>query len=287
MSLYFTLKRLNRFRKNFPIIPVLIVSSLAIIGIIGPYIAPHSPIAGSLKNSLRPPFWVEGGSKEFPLGTDKMGRDIFSRMLAGARTSLLVSVIAIFFAGFVGTSLGLISGYMGSWLDGAIMRLTDIALSLPLILLALMLAYVLGPGFWNVVLVLILVLWARYARQIRAEVLSIKSMDFVALAKISGCSPARIMIRHIFPNVAPTLLVLITLQVGWVILLEASLSFLGVGLAPPEPAWGLMVADGRDYIASAWWISMFPGLAIVITVLGFNFLGDWLRDRFDPKMQQL
>ena len=224
---------------------------------------------------------------EHLLGTDAFGRDTFSRLIYGARISLVVSLLAVFFAGSVGTAVGLIAGYFGGWVDVLLMRVVDVGLSIPLILMAIILVSVLGPSITNVILVILLLLWPRYARQIRAETLSIKQQPFVDLARVAGCSPIRIMWVHIFPNVIPSLLVLATLQVGWVIIMESSLSFLGVGIPPPQPAWGVMVADGRGLIATAWWISLWPGLAILLTVLSFNLLGDWLRDRLDPKLRQV
>ncbi|MBA7692402.1 Glutathione transport system permease protein GsiD [subsurface metagenome] len=230
---------------------------------------------------------MQGGSPEHLLGTDAFGRDTFSRLIYGARISLVVSLLAVFFAGSVGTAVGLIAGYFGGWVDVLLMRVVDVGLSIPLILMAIILVSVLGPSITNVILVILLLLWPRYARQIRAETLSIKQQPFVDLARVAGCSPIRIMWVHIFPNVIPSLLVLATLQVGWVIIMESSLSFLGVGIPPPQPAWGVMVADGRGLIATAWWISLWPGLAILLTVLSFNLLGDWLRDRLDPKLRQV
>ena len=187
----------------------------------------------------------------------------------------------------VGTLVGLIAGYFGGWIDAVLMRLVDSLLAFPLILMAILLAVVLGPSYGVVLFIVSLFLWPRYARQIRGETLSIKEQDFVAMARVTGDSPLRIMLVHIFPNVVPTLLVLATLQVGLVIILEASLSFLGVGLPPPTPSWGAVVAEGRAYVGSAWWISVFAGLAILITVLSMNLLGDWTRDRLDPKLRQV
>ncbi len=229
---------------------------------------------------------MEGGSIEYPLGTDKLGRDILSRMIYGARVSLAVSAVAIFVGGILGTGLGLISGYFGGRVDGVLMRLVDISLSLPTILLALVLVAAVGPSFGTVVTVLVVLLWARYARLVRGETLTIKERDFIARARVAGASHTRIMVKYLFPNVINSLIVLATLQVGYVILLESALSFLGAGLPRPTPAWGLMVADGRELIVSAWWVSMFPGLAIMLTVLALNLLGDWLRDHLDPKLEE-
>jgi peptide/nickel transport system permease protein len=254
---------------------------------LAPQVAPHDPLKGSLANRLKAPAWQEGGSLTYPLGTDKLGRDILSRIIYGARVSLVVSLVAILVGGTIGTGLGLISGYFGRWTDSLIMRLVDISLSLPTILLALVLVAAVGPSFGTVIVVLVVLLWARYARLVRAETLAIKERDFIARARVAGASHVRIMARYIFPNVVNSLVVLATLQVGYVILLESALSFLGAGLPRPTPAWGLMIADGRELIVTAWWVSMFPGLAIMLTVLALNLLGDWLRDHLDPKLRHV
>ena len=224
---------------------------------------------------------------EHILGIDKLGRDMLSRIIYGARVSLTVSLIAIFVGGIIGTVLGLISGYFGGRTDAVIMRLVDISLSIPTILLALVLVAAVGPSFGVVITVLIVLLWARYARLTRGETLSIKERDFIARARVAGASHTRIMFKYIFPNVVNSLIVLATLQVGYVILLESALSFLGAGLPRAEPAWGVMVADGRELIVTAWWVSMFPGVAIMLTVLSLNLIGDWLRDHLDPKLRNL
>lgn len=251
------------------------------------YLAPHSPTEGDISRKLIPPVWMERGQWDHPLGTDRFGRDVLSRIIHGSRISLLVSIIAIGVAGTFGTALGLISGYRGGVMDAILMRLTDIGLSLPTILIAVVMVAVSEPSFQNVVLVIALLLWPRFARTMRGETLSIKEQDFVALAIVAGRCTTWILTRHIFPNVVPTLLVVATLQVGYVILLEGTLSFLGVGVPPPSPAWGLMIADGRGFLATAWWISLFPGLAMLLTVLAVNLMGDWLRDSLDPKLRQM
>jgi peptide/nickel transport system permease protein len=236
---------------------------------------------------LAPPVWAEDGSWEHILGTDKLGRDILSRIIHGARVSLTVSVLAIFFGGLVGTALGLMAGYLGGWWDHIVMRLVDVKLSLQSILIALVLVAAIGPGFHTVIIVIALLLWTRYARLVRGETLALKSQDFVARSRVAGASRFRIITRHIFPNVVNTIIVLATLEVGQDIFLEATLSFLGVGIPRPIPASGLMVADGRDLVVTAWWVAFFPGLAILLTVLSMNLLGDWLRDRLDPKLRNV
>src|SRR5437773_4059187 len=274
--------------RRFPgVAMVILVFLLVIPGFFAEWIAPHDPIKGSLSARLKPPMWEKGGTSTYPLGTDKVGRDILSRIIYGARVSLRVSLEAIGVSGVIGTTLGLIAGYFGGRMDAFIMRLVDISFGLPLILVALVFVAALGPSFATMNLVITVNLWSRYARQVRGEILSIKQRDFVARARVAGASHMRIMFRYLLPNVVNTLIVLATLQVGFVILLESSLSFLGAGIPRPTPAWGLMVADGRELIVTAWWVSMFPGLAIMLTVLSLNLLGDWLRDHLDPKLRHV
>jgi len=230
----------------------------------------------------------EGGSTDFLLGTDHLGRDVFSRVIFGARISLVVALVTLGVGGTVGVALGLAAGWYGGWIDEISMRLVDIKLSIPLILIALVLVISLGQSFMLIVGVLAIWIWPRFARQIRAEVLQLKNMDYVALAKVSGASTMRILFIHIFPGTINTLIVVATLQVGIVILLESTLSFLGAGVPPPTPAWGSMVADGRDKLGGGfWWISTFPGVAIMVTVMSLNLFGDWLRDTLDPKLRQM
>ncbi len=274
--------------RQFPAIPLFILVFLLVLpGLFAPYLAPHNPIRGSLRERLKPPVWVQGGTITHPLGTDKVGRDILSRIIYGARISLAVSLVAILVSGVIGTALGLMAGYFGGRLDALIMRLVDISLGLPVILLALVFVAAIGASFITVVVVTTVLLWARYARQVRGETLSIRERDFIARARVAGASHFRIMLRYIFPNIINTLTVLATLQIGAVILLESALSFLGAGIPRPTPTWGSMIADGRDLIVVAWWIAMFPGLAIMLTVLSLNLLGDWLRDRLDPKLRNI
>lgn len=229
----------------------------------------------------------EGGLLEYPLGTDRLGRDILSRVMLGTRISLSIAAMALAFGGIVGVVLGMIAGYRGGWVDVVIMRLADSFLAFPSVLIALVLAVTIGARMELVALVLGLVLWARFARLIRGEVLTWKERDFVALARVSGATGRYIMIRHLLPNVANSLVVLATLQVGWAIVVEASLTFLGAGVPPPTPTWGGMVAEGLDFIESAWWISLMPGIAILLVVFAFNVLGDWLRDKLDPQLRSV
>ena len=280
-------RRVRRRLRRYPLIPAFVLLVLLIFpAITADWLAPHDPVHGSVKDRRQPPVFF-GGTWKYPLGTDRIGRDILSRIMYGARVSLSISLVGIFVGGIIGATLGMLAGYFGGWIDTVIMRLVDISLALPAILLALVLAAATGPSFQTIIVVVAFVLWALYARQVRGEVLSIRERDFVARARVAGATRLRIMARHILPNVANTIIVLATLQVGSVIILEAALSFLGLGIPRPTPAWGIMVADGRQLIVSAWWISFFPGLAITLTVFSLNLLGDWLRDRLDPKLKQV
>lgn len=270
-----------------PVIPMIIIAVVIISALLGPFLTTKSPRVGSLANKLKPPMWMEGGDLNHPLGADQLGRDMLSRIIYGARISMVVAILAVCFAGTIGTLIGVISGYFGGPVDSFLMRITDIALSIPLILLAIVLVAAIGPSLNNMILVIVLLLWPYYARQVRGESLSLKNMDFVLLARVAGCSNIVIMWRHILPNVLPTVLILATLQAANVILLEAALSFLGVGIPPPTPAWGLMVGEGRVFLATAWWLSVWPGIAILLTVLSINLLGDWLRDWLDPKLRHV
>jgi len=269
------------------IIPVTILSLLILSAIFAPWLAPHDPINIVMQDKLLPPFFLKGGSMKYPLGTDQLGRCILSRAIFGARISLAVSLVVIVITAGVGTILGIIAGYLGGKVESFLMRVTDISMAFPSLLLALLMAVTIGPGFWTVVLALSILGWAPYARLIRGETLKLRSADFVAQAQIIGCSPLRIMVKHIFPNVVNSLIVMATMAVGMLILAEAGLSFLGVGIPPPHPTWGYMVNEGRSFIDSAWWISTIPGILIGFVVLSGNFLGDWLRDKLDPKLRQI
>ena len=273
--------------RRLPLASFAIIGAMVFVAVFAPWLTPHSPIDQSLPNKLLPPFWEEGGSSEYLLGTDIFGRDLLTRLFYGARVSLIVTALALTVGGGVGLVLGIVSGYVGGKLDAFLMRVVDAAFAFPTILFALLLAVTMGQGMDTLVIALSLFLWAGFARVIRGEVLAIKQRDFVALARVHGSSPARIMFVHILPNVLNTFMVLLTLNVGVIIVAEASLSFLGAGVPPPTPSWGLMVAEGRGKITSAWWLSLIPGIAITLVVLSFNLFGDWLRDRLDPKLRQL
>jgi peptide/nickel transport system permease protein len=273
--------------RRLPVVPSVILLAFVLVAIFANVLSPADPYAQSLRARFTPPLWEEGGSWKHPLGTDRLGRDLLSRIIFGARVSLAAGVLTVLLAGFIGAAVGLIAGYYRGRVDATLMRVTDATLSFPVILLALILAVTVGPSFLNVVIAIAVILWARYARVIRGEVLTLMERDFIAQARLAGCSAFRIITRHLFPNTLNTLMVLLTLQVGYVIIVEASLSFLGAGIPPPTPAWGSMIAEGRDFITSAWWVSFFPGLAILLIVLGCNLFGDWLRDTLDPKLRQL
>lgn len=273
--------------RALPLVPIILLLIVFIIpAFFADFIAPHDPYVPNLRARLQPPVFF-GGTWEYALGTDRLGRDILSRILHGAWYVLAVSMIGIAVGVVVGTTLGLIAGYARGWFDGLVMRLVDISLALPAMLLALALAAAIGASFLSVVIVVGFALWAYFARQVRAEVLLLRNSDFVARSQVAGSSHLRILFRHILPNVMNTIVVLATLQVGIAIMLDASLSFLGIGIPRPTPTWGLLVSDGRDFIATDWWISFFPGLAILLTVMSANMLGDWLRVQLDPRQRQI
>ena len=274
-------------RRRPPVVSIGIVAAFVLVALLAPLLSPADPYEQSLRLRFRPPVWEERGSWAHPLGTDRLGRDLLTRIMWGSRVSLAVGALAVLLASTLGAAVGLVAGYYGGRVDTTLMRITDATLSFPVILLALILAVTVGPSFTNVVIAIAVILWARYARVIRGQVLTLMTLDFIAQARIAGAGAWRIITRHLLPNTLNTLLVLITLQVGYVIIVEASLSFLGAGIPPPTPAWGSMIAEGRDFVTSAWWASFFPGLAILLVVLAFNLLGDWLRDTLDPKLRQL
>jgi peptide/nickel transport system permease protein len=273
--------------RRAPWIPIGIISVMVCMALFAPWLAPYSPIDQMLRDKLVPPFWLDGGSMDHILGTDAFGRDVLSRLIYGARVSLLVALLALTAGGGVGLTIGIVAGYIGGALDNLLMRLVDAAFTFPAILFALLLAVTMGQGLGTLVLAISLLLWASFARVIRGEVLMLRQRDFVALAKVRGCSAMRIMLTHILPNVLNTFMVLVTLNIGVVIIAEASLSFLGAGIPPPTPTWGLMISEGRGRIADAWWVALIPGIAITLLVLSVNLFGDWLRDRLDPQLRQL
>jgi peptide/nickel transport system permease protein len=276
-----------RARRRLPLVPLSIIVVFVVAGVLAPLLSPADPYAQSLRARFRPPAWDSAGSWANPLGTDRLGRDLLTRIMWGARVSLAAGVVTVLVASAVGAAVGLVAGYYGGRVDATLMRVTDATLSFPIILLALILAVTAGPSFVNVVVAIAVILWARYARIIRGQVLTLMQLDFIAQARLAGAGAWRIITRHLVPNTLNTLVVLVTLQVGYVIIVEASLSFLGAGIPPPTPTWGSMIAEGRDFVTRAWWVSLFPGLAILAVVLAFNLLGDWLRDTLDPRLRQL
>jgi peptide/nickel transport system permease protein len=281
------LRRAWALAREVPAVPTLILGLVLVCAVFAEYLAPHHPTEGELRMRTKPAAWVDGGTSLHLLGTDDQGRDILSRIIYGTRISLAVSLTAVLLAGTIGTAIGLVAGYRGGLVDALLMRLTDIGLSMPLILIAVVVAAVTGPSFRNVILVIGFLLWPRFARQVRGETLAIKENDYIALARVAGRSGPYIVWRHIFPNVVPSLLVVSTLQVAYVILVEGSLSFLGVGVPPPAPAWGLMIAEGRHLVWTAPWVAAFPGFAMGLTLLAMNMFGDWLRDKLDPRLRQV
>ncbi|WP_246225875.1 ABC transporter permease [Chelativorans xinjiangense] len=281
------LRRASIFRtlEDWPILPIILLLPIILFGVFGPLISPYDPSAVNPTVALRPPSWLTGDGLSHLFGTDYLGRDVFSRVIAGARASLLVSFFGVGIAGIVGITIGLVSGYFGGWLDTVLMRLVDIQMSMPAILLALLISAALGSGLATVIAVISIVFWTNYARVVRAETLSVKSRDYVAMARVLGCPDARLIRKHILPNVIDSALVVASLQLGAAVMLEASLSFLGLGVQPPAVAWGKMIAESKLYLAMAWWLPFFPGVALVVTVLGTNMFGDWLRDKLDPRLR--
>src|SRR5215204_5191592 len=265
-------RRWLRFAEQLPVLPLAILIPFFLVavfaGVIAPY-EPTEPIPGA--KIFEPPFWMDGANPAALLGTDFQGRDVLSRLLYGARVSLIVGVMGTIVAGGIGTTLGVLSGYLGGWVDQAII-----------------LATMVGPSMWNIIIILGAVYWTRYARVIRGEVLSLREREFVKLAEIAGASSVRVIKRHILPNVLNTATVLASLTVGVVIIAEASLSFLGVGVPPPQPAWGLMLSEARSTLmAGQWWLTVFPGLCILLIVLATQLFGDWLRVRLDPQLKNM
>jgi peptide/nickel transport system permease protein len=275
--------------RDLPLLPLIILVPFVVAALFAELLAPFDPtvpVPGA--SFFLPPAWMEGSHPDALLGTDFQNRDILSRLIYGARVSLIVGVMGTVVAGSIGTALGIVSGYLGGWVDQAIMRVTDAWLALPALVFAIFLATLLGPSMWNIVTILGLVYWTRYARVIRGEVLSLREREYVKLAEIAGASRMRVILRHILPNVLNTTMVLASLTIGVVIIAEASLSFLGVGVPPPEPAWGLMLSEARSTLmAGKWWLTVFPGLCILLVVLATQLFGDWMRVRLDPQQRNL
>jgi len=278
-----TLKML--IKRKTALIGAIIVTIVIISALLAPFISPHDPNESDLSKRLLPPSWEEKGVQEHFLGTDHLGRDILSRIIYGTRISLIVGIITVLISGIFGTILGLIGGYYRGFIDSFLMRLTEIQLAFPFILLALAIMAVLGPGLKNVIIVLSITGWVMYTRLVRGEVLLIRELEYVKATKALGQKSRKIIFKHILPNVFPTIIVVGTLRIANMIIAEASLTFLGLGVESSIPTWGSMLADGRNYITTSWWVAAFPGIAIMLTVLGINLLGDWLRDVLDPRLK--
>lgn len=253
--------------------------------IFAPVLAPHDPAATNISKMLKPPFWMDGGDLSYPLGTDNLGRDILSRLIYGSQISLLVGICSVVVAGIIGMIVGLVAGFFGGLIDNLLMRIVDSFLSIPNILFSLVILSVLNPGIITLIFVIGITNWVTYARIIRSEVLTIKEMDYIRAAKSIGLKNVSIAFKHALPNVFSSFIVVSTLSVATTIILEASLSFLGLGIQPPTVSWGEMLSSGRNYLATNWWVATFPGVAITTTVLGIILLGDWLRDVLDPRSQ--
>jgi len=263
----------------------ILVIAVCLVALCAPLLATHDPGKINPSQRLLPPAWLDGSASDHFLGTDNLGRDIWSRIVYGSQVSLIVGICAVLVSGAIGAVLGLLAGYYGKWINAVIMRVADSFLAIPTILLMLVVLAVLGPGLGTLILVIGTTNWVSYARVVRGEVLSVKEREFVKAAKAVGARDIRIIISHILPNVLSSFIVISTMSVATTIIMEASLSFLGLGIKPPAVSWGGMLSDGRQYMATSWWVATFPGLAITITVLGVIFLGDWLRDILDPRMK--
>jgi peptide/nickel transport system permease protein len=271
--------------KKVSLLGLLIVLGVVVCALFAPLLAPHDPNLQALDLKLLPPVWMDGANHQFLLGTDHLGRDILSRLIFGARVSLLVGLTAVLISGGIGTVLGLVSGYYGRWLDDVIGRLGDIQLAFPFTLLALAVLAAMGTGLWKTIAVLGFTGWVIYARIMRSEVLVLREKEFVQAARALGNTDLNIIRQHILPNAIASLIVISTLEVPRVIIAESALTFLGLGIQPPTVTWGGMLADSRNYITTHWWVAVFPGLALQISVLGLNLVGDWLRDTLDPRLK--
>ena len=282
------LRRVLTFARRWPVLPFFVLGLLILAAVFAPLLAPHAPTQGDLNLRLIPPVWDTEGSWDHILGTDPLGRDVLSRLIFGARISLMIATIVLSFGVVGGVTLGLVAGYYGGQIDELLMRFVDFTLAIPFILVALVTVIVLGQSLTVIIGLLVIFSWSGFARHTRAETLQLKTMGYVEMARVTGASTPRILYRHILPGVVNTVVVITTFSIGGLILTEATLSFLGVGVPPPTPAWGVMVSDGRSYAATqGWWVTVFPGIAIMLTVMSMNFLGDWLRDRWDPRLTQL
>lgn len=280
-------RRLLYSLTRWPLIPGVVLVAWIVAAIFGPVISPHDPFGSILTDRNAPPFWYTEGSFTHILGADPIGRDVLSRIIAAARIELMIVAISVTTGMLTGTFLGLITGYFRGFLDELIVRLVDIWASVPFLLFAIVVIVAFGKSFPVLIALFILVSWTGAIRLVRAEVMSLSTRDYVALAKVAGASHWRILYKHLLPGVMNIVIVTATLQTGSIILTESALSFLGVGIPPPNPAWGSMIAEGREYINDAWWVTAFPGIALFLVVMAGNFFGDWLRDRLDPRLRQV
>jgi len=267
-------------RNGLGLLGLVLAAAAVLAALAAPILAPHNPFIGDMTQGLRPP-----GTPGHPLGTDQLGRDTLSRVLYGARVALFIGLCTVLVTAIVGGLLGLVAGFFGGWSGQVLMRLCDVQLSFPFILLALTINAIVGLGLRNIIISLSAAGWVVYARVVRGEVLSVKQRDFVQAAAALGTSRPRILFRHILPNVAPSIIIVASLQFSQFIVAEAAISFLGFGVQPPTPAWGSMLSESRDFLYVAWWLAAFPGAALALTALGVNLVGDWLRDVLDPKFQ--
>ncbi len=279
---------MGELKRRPPAILGLIIITIVIIMALFPWVfSPLDPVDQDLARYTKPPGFTDTAGRVYHLGTDQQGRDILSRIIWGSQISLIVGITAVLISGVIGITVGIVAGYFGGWVDTIISRIIDTALAVPFILLAISMVAILGPSLRNIILVIALRTWIVYARVVRGEVLSLKENEFVIGAKAAGCSTIRILFFYLFPNVISTTIVIATLYLGRMIIIESALSFLGLGVPPPTPTWGGMLADGRSFLDTAWWISLFPGIVLMFTVLSVNLLGDWLRDVLDPKMKRI
>ena len=281
------LRTLYQLVRRYPVLPVIIAIGLAIMAIFAPWVAPNHPLESELEKLAAPPVWLDGGSWDYILGADKIGRDLLSRIIHGSRISLSVAFIVIICGSVIGSGIGIASGMAGGIWDEFAMRIVDLVYATPFLLIALVAAVVFGASLELVLILLTIFSWPIFARQTRGLTLQLKNMDYVASSRVASASEFRIAFRHILPGVVNTIVVIATLQIGSLILTESVLSYLGVGIPAPQPAWGSMVADGREFITTAWWVPVMPGGAIFLTVFAFNFIGDWLRDYLDPRLRQI
>ncbi|MCL4295443.1 MAG: ABC transporter permease [Anaerolineae bacterium] len=270
-------------RDRTALLGLFLVCLWLVMALLGPLMISTDPNRQDLSGALLPPFWQPGGTPNYPLGTDHLGRDILTRIIYGARTSLLIGVTAVGLAGLIGSLAGVVAGEWGGWVDEVIMRLADIQLAIPFILLGITVLALLGASISTMVLVLVLFGWVIYARVVRSDVLQLREQEFVLAARASGARRLRIILRHLLPNVTNQIIIIATLELANVIILEAALSFLGLGIRPPDVSWGAMLANGRDYLTVGWWIATLPGIVITLTILGINLMGDWANDMLDPR----